>query len=109
MSQHQVVLITVSSAEEAEKIANILLNEKLAACVNMVDKIKSMYWWEGKIDTSTETLMIIKTRKNKINELIDRVKSEHSYTVPEIISLPVLEGNRDYLNWIDESVKVAGG
>ena len=82
-----------------------LLNEKLAACVNIVKGVESMFWWEGKIDQASEALLIIKTKKSILRKLIKTVKSVHSYTVPEIIALSILDGNQDYLKWIDESVR----
>lgn len=105
MGQYRVVFVTASSVSEAEKIAQELIRNKLAACVSITEKIKSIYRWQGKIECASEVLMIIKTNGEKIQELIKTVKQKHSYTVPEIIALPILEGNEDYLNWIDESVE----
>ena len=102
---HVVVLITSSSEAEAEKIAKALLNTRLAACVNIVRDVKSFFWWEGRIDEAREVLLIVKTRADLLNELINVVKSIHSYSVPEIIALPIIAGYEDYLSWVDESVK----
>ncbi len=101
----RIVLITCGSREEAEKISKILVEKKLAACVNILSNVKSYFWWEGKIDEADEHLLIIKTKAEKIKELIERVKKIHSYSVPEIISLPILEGNKEYLKWIGDSLK----
>jgi len=101
----RVVLITCGSREEAEKISKILVEEKFAACVNILSNVKSYFWWEGKVDSAEEYLLIIKTKPEKMERLISRVKEIHSYTVPEIISLPILEGNKEYLTWIEESLK----
>lgn len=101
----RIILVTCSSMEEAEKISKSLVEEKLAACVNIVSTVKSFFWWEGKIDEAEEHLLIIKTSIKKIEKLIKRVKELHSYDVPEIISLPILEGNLEYLKWIKESIK----
>ncbi len=101
-----VVLVTTSSREEAEKIAQALIKERLAACINIIDGIKSIYWWKGKIEESKEALMIIKSKINVLGHLIKCVKELHSYTVPEIIALPIISGNSDYLKWIDENVSV---
>jgi len=101
----RVVLVTCSSREEAEKISKTLVEEKLAACVNIISTIKSIFWWEGKIDEAEEHLLIIKTKAEKIENLIAKIKGLHSYSVPEIISLPVLEGNKEYLTWIEKSLK----
>ncbi|RLF10924.1 MAG: divalent-cation tolerance protein CutA [Thermoprotei archaeon] len=100
-----VALITCSSKEEAEKIAKRLLEAKVAACINVVADVKSRFWWEGRIDEADEALLIIKTRLDLFEELVKEVKALHSYTVPEIIALPIIEGYTGYLNWLDESVK----
>ena len=100
-----VVLITAKNVQEAKKISRTLLNEKLAACVNIVKGVQSMFWWEGKIDQAGEALLVVKTKKSILRKLIKMVKSVHSYTVPEIIALPIVDGNRDYLKWVNESVK----
>jgi periplasmic divalent cation tolerance protein len=81
------------------------MKNKLAACVNIIDNIKSIFWWQGKIDKAKEVLLIIKTKKKLIDKLIKKVKSLHSYAVPEIIALPIIAGNKKYLEWIDESVR----
>ncbi len=100
-----VVLVMTPSREEAEKIARRLLEEKLAACINIVGDVKSLFWWQGRIDEASEALMIIKTRLDLLEKLIETVRKLHSYTVPEIIALPIIAGHADYLKWIDESVK----
>ncbi|RKY31363.1 MAG: divalent-cation tolerance protein CutA [Candidatus Omnitrophota bacterium] len=102
---YAVILITAPERQEAEKIAQVLVEEKLAACVNIIADIHSIFWWEGKIDNSKETLLIIKTKKSRVKKLIKKVQSIHSYEVPEIITLPVIAGNKKYLNWIDESTR----
>ncbi len=100
-----VILVTASNKEEAQKIASGLIESRLAACVNIVDPIGSIFWWQGKIDRATEALLVIKTRKALIKKLIKKVKSLHSYDVPEIIALPVIDGSKEYLEWIDESLR----
>ena len=99
-----VVFITVSSFEEGEKIAKALINEKLAACINIIDRLKSVYWWKGEVEESSEALLIVKTRTDLFNKLVDRVKELHSYTVPEIIALPIIMGYKGYMDWLDSSV-----
>ena len=100
-----VVLITSKDQAEAERIAQKLLEEKLIACANIVGGVKSLFWWQGKIDGSAEVLLILKSRESLFKKIIKTVKSLHSYEVPEIIALPIIEGNPDYLRWIDESVR----
>jgi periplasmic divalent cation tolerance protein len=99
-----VVFITVPRKQEAESIARGLVTNKLAACVNMVRGIDSLFRWQGKTARAREMLLIAKTRRSKFKKLVAFVKSVHSYTVPEIIALPIASGNNDYLAWIDESV-----
>lgn len=101
---YTIVFVTASGQPEAEKIARHLLEKKLAACVNIIEPIKSMYWWEGKIDESQEALLVIKTKKTLFKKLASAVKSVHSYSVPEIIAMPIVDGQKDYLNWINSSV-----
>ena len=105
MSDPIVVLVTCGSEEEALKIANALVEDRLAACVNLVAPIRSVYRWEGKICDEKEWLLIIKTQKHRFEELEKKVKSLHSYSVPEIISLSITEGSSAYLSWIRENTK----
>ena len=100
-----IVLVTTSSEEEAHKVAELLLGQRKAACVNIVPKVDSSFWWQGKLDSARESLVIIKTSASLLPEIIDLVKSVHSYEVPEIIALPIIGGNEDYLKWIDDEVK----
>lgn len=102
---HIVVLVTASSKKEADKIAQGLLEEKLAACVNIVEGLESRFWWQGKIDSAKELLLIIKTRKTLFNKLAKKVRSLHSYTVPEIIAIPIISGSKAYLDWINDCTK----
>ncbi len=106
MEQHNyiVVFITTRDAEEAEKIGKTLVKRRQAACVNIVPGAVSHYWWQGKIESGQESLLIVKTRASLFSDLVDTVKSLHSYEVPEIIAVPVVNGNPEYLKWIDESV-----
>lgn len=105
LGTYVVVLITTPSKEEAERIARDLLSKKLAACVNIVSDVKSLFWWEEKIDEANECLLVIKTRLDQMEELIESVKRIHSYTVPEIIVLPIITGNTRYLEWINQTIK----
>lgn len=105
MSFARIVLITAQDQKQAEQISKILVGEHLAACVNIVPQIHSMYWWKGKIETAKEVLLIVKTEKSILKQLIKKVKAIHSYSVPEIVALPIDAGNPDYLKWITESLK----
>jgi periplasmic divalent cation tolerance protein len=105
MSQPIVVFVTCGSEEEGLKIANALVEEHLAACANLISPIRSIYRWEGKIWDEKEWLLIIKTQKDRFEELEKKVRSLHSYSVPEIISLPVVKGSSAYLNWIRENTE----
>ena len=105
-SEYVVALITAPSNEVAKSIIDKLLQEKLAACVNIVSPISSFYVWEGKICDDSEVLLICKTRADLFqNEFISAVKSVHPYDVPEIIALPILMGSQSYLDWIKEVTK----
>lgn len=103
-----VVLVTTSSKEEAEKIASALLEERLIACANILPAISSIFKWEGKICREQEVMLIIKTLNNRLEEVTNQIKKLHSYQVPEIISLPVINGNKDYLDWVRESTGADG-
>lgn len=99
-----VVFITVGSQDEAARMARRLVEEQLAACANLVPAIASTYWWQGKIEQATETLLVLKTRQDLLDRLAARVRELHTYTVPEVIALPIVGGNPAYLRWIDDSV-----
>ena len=95
-----VVFITASDEDEAVKIARSLVETKLAGCVNIIKNIRSVYRWEETIEDDPEVLMVAKTQKTLFRELMKKVKEIHSYTVPEIIALPIVEGSEDYLQWL---------
>ena len=101
-SSYIVVFITTSSYEEARKIADALVDLKKAACVNIVPKVSSLFRWKGKIEDVEESLMVVKTRAELFPDVVSTVKSIHSYDVPEIIALPIVEGDPDYLTWLKE-------
>ena len=100
-----VLLITTNSSEEAHKIAEMLLDQRKVACVNIVPKVSSLFWWQGNLESDQESLLIIKTKAAQLTEIVRSVKELHSYDVPEIIALPIIGGNQDYLDWIDKEVK----
>lgn len=97
-----IVFITASNEDEAARIARALVEARLAACVNLIRNIRSVYSWQGKIEDEAEVLMIAKTRRSLFDALSKKVKELHSYTVPEIIALPIVAGSADYLNWLKE-------
>lgn len=105
---YRVVLITAPHAEEAEKLARLLVEKRLAACVNVVPRIRSFFWWEGKIDVQEEVLLILKTTTPRWPALLEAVSAHHSYETPEIIALPILQGAQKYLNWLSAETSDPG-
>ena len=104
MSEPLVVLMTAGSQEEAEKIAQALVGEMLAACVNVVPGVTSVYRWEGEVQSDQEWLLVAKSRRDVLDDLVQRVQALHSYDVPEILALPVAGGSEAYLRWVDDGV-----
>lgn len=100
-----VILVTAKDKKEAQKISVGLIKAKLAACVNIVDKVDSIFFWAGKIDQAKESLLVVKSKKEKLSQVIKLVKSLHSYEVPEIIALPIIAGDKSYLRWIDAALR----
>lgn len=100
-----IVFVTVSNKKEASRIARQLVKNRLAACVNIIEKIDSFFWWQGKVDRAKEALLIIKSKKEKLAKIIKVVKSLHGYEVPEIIALPIIGGEKNYLKWLDDSIR----
>jgi len=103
--ENVVIFITTGTDEEAHRIANMLLNQKKVACVNILPKVRSLFWWQGKLDSAQESLLIVKTRASLLSEIVSMVREVHSYDVPEVIALPIIGGNPDYLEWIGKEVK----
>jgi periplasmic divalent cation tolerance protein len=97
------VLSTFGSAEEARRVGRILVDERLAACVNLLPPMESIYRWKGEVETATETLALLKTTEDTYWNFEKRLKELHSYEVPEIIAFPVNTGLPAYLRWVDES------
>lgn len=97
-----VVFITTKDEQEAENIAQLLLDRRLIACCNMVSEVRSMFRWQGTLESEDECLMILKTRSSLLDEVVEAVKSAHSYEVPEIIAIPVIGGDQEYLKWIGD-------
>lgn len=103
MTEVRVVLTTCRDMREAERIAEAVVAERLAACANLVPGVRSIYRWEGKIEHSEEILIVIKTAAAQFAALEKRIKALHSYTCPEIVSIPIQEGFQPYLDWIRQN------
>jgi periplasmic divalent cation tolerance protein len=99
------IYMTAGNKEEAKTIGKELITSGLAACVNIVDNMNSMYMWENELQDDNETILIAKTEETRVPALIEKVKSLHSYDCPCVLSLPVSDGNQAFLNWIAEEVK----
>jgi len=97
-----VVLITAPKEDEASKIAQALVGARLAGCVNIIRNIRSLYRWQDKIEDDSEVLMIAKTQKHLFKSFVEKVRELHSYKVPEIIAMPIIEGSEDYLSWLKD-------
>jgi periplasmic divalent cation tolerance protein len=99
------IYITAGSKDEAKRIGKALIGNGLAACVNIIENMTSMYVWDGKLQDANETILIVKTTKERVSDLIEKVKSLHSYDCPCIVSLPVSGGNPAFLKWVAEEVR----
>ncbi|MCG6981083.1 MAG: divalent-cation tolerance protein CutA [Deltaproteobacteria bacterium] len=104
MTDYIVVYVTAPE-NEAVTLAKTLVDERLVACVNIVPGLRSIYWWQGKVEDEAEVLCIMKTRTTLFEALRDRVRELHSYEVEEIIALPIMAGNPPYLDWIKENTQ----
>jgi len=100
-----IIYTTTSNREEAKRIARLLLEKRLVACVNIFPKVESIYWWMGKVEEAEETAMIAKTTESKVKEVIDAIKSMHSYEVPAIIAIPIFDGSDSYIKYVKEECK----
>ena len=104
MTDKRVVLTTTPSEEEARKIAHTLVGERLAACVNIIPKVESIYRWQDKVEETREYLLLIKTTESAFPHLQAKLKELHSYELPECVALAMTAGSPSYLKWIDDSV-----
>ena len=100
MSHYIVIFITTSSLDEAKKLGRTLVEEKLVACSNIIPSVHSIYRWQGELCDGEEALMVLKTKKELFSQIEARVKELHSYLVPEIIAMPIIEGSENYLSWV---------
>ncbi|ACI19651.1 divalent-cation tolerance protein CutA [Dictyoglomus thermophilum] len=98
-------IVTIDTWENAERISNILLDEKLSACINIIPGVKSIYIWQGEKKSDDEVIMLIKTEKNKFPDLVKRIKELHPYELPEIIGIPINYGLPEYLEWVKDSLQ----
>ena len=109
MTDKIVVMVTGGSAAECKRIARRLLEKRLVACVNLLPRMRSLYRWEGKIADEPEYLMLLKSTRELFPELRKEVEKHHSYSVPEVIALPIIDGAPNYLNWVTECVSASEG
>ncbi len=105
MTDKRIVLSTAGSIEESRKIARALVQEKLAACVNVVPQIESFYWWQGKVENAREFLLVVKTTAELSSNVRQKIKELHSYDLPEAIEIAITGGSAEYLDWIGEAVR----
>ena len=105
MTDKIVVLNTCATREEAERIARRLVELRLAACVNLIGGVRSVYHWQGKVDESEEVLLVIKSNRGLFPQLREALAREHSYEVPEVVALPVVDGSEAYLAWMDRELQ----
>ncbi len=100
-----IVYVTCKDREEALRIGEAAVEERLAACANVIPGMKSVFFWEGKLERADEAVLLLKTRKALVGKLTERVKELHSYEVPCVVALPVVGGNEDYLEWVSKEVR----
>ena len=105
MEEYIQVITTTEKKEDAERIAKTLVEKRLAACIQVVGPIKSIYQWKGNLETSEEWLCLIKSKKTIYFELEKFIKEMHPYETPEIIAMPIIEGSKDYMNWLDNELR----
>lgn len=105
MTDKRIVLTTAGTKEEAHKIARGLVERRLAACVNIVPQVESVYRWQGKVEEATEWLLVIKTKAGAFGRVREAIRELHSYEVPECVGLAVEDGSTEYLAWIGEQVE----
>jgi periplasmic divalent cation tolerance protein len=103
------VLCTCATEEEAEKLARLVVGSNLAACVNVIPQVRSFYHWQGAIESAQEFLLIVKSSRERFPELRTTLESAHSYEIPEVLSLPIVDGSANYLNWMDSHLQAGRG
>ncbi len=105
MSDFIIIFVTCKDKLEAEKITQSLVDQKLIACGNIINPVISFFHWEGKVDRAEECLIVMKSRLDLFEQIAEQIKSLHSYEVPEILALPIAEGSKAYLDWMDDVLK----
>jgi periplasmic divalent cation tolerance protein len=108
MTEHMQVLTTVDSAEAAERLGRSIAGARLAACVQIVGPIRSLYWWQGKVEEAQEWQLLIKTTSGRLAELEQHIKANHGYDTPEIIATPIPWGSQEYLGWVSAETRQTG-
>ena len=103
--QNIVIFITTGTDGEARRVAEALLEQRKAACVTIAPTVTSLFWWEDRIDSDEESLLIVKSKASLLDAIVSLVKEVHSYDVPEVIALPIIGGNSDYLSWLGEQTQ----
>jgi periplasmic divalent cation tolerance protein len=103
-SSHRLVYVTTADRAEALRIGRAVVERRLAACVNVIDPMRSIYWWQGTVESAEEAVLIAKTSAARLPALIEAVRSLHGYSCPCVVALPIVEGNPDFLAWIDREV-----
>jgi periplasmic divalent cation tolerance protein len=102
------VTTTTDSEEEARKLARAAVESRLAACGQVLSPITSVYWWQGEIEDAQEWMVFLKTTEERVQQLVERLRAEHSYDTPEIVAVPIVSGNPAYLEWISEETRSEG-
>ncbi|MDR4497416.1 MAG: divalent-cation tolerance protein CutA [Candidatus Scalindua sp.] len=105
MANYMVVFITTSSIDEAKNLGRTLVEEKLVACSNILSPVHSIYQWKGELCEGEEALLVLKTKRELFRQIELRVRELHSYDVPEIIAMPIIEGSEDYLSWVESETR----
>ena len=105
MKEYVVVLSTTPNVNEAERLGKEMVEKGLVACVNIIPQIRSIYKWKEKLHNEEEMLLVMKSRKDRTEEIIDYIRKNHSYEIPEIVSLPITSGSEKYLAWIDQNTR----
>jgi len=105
MANYMVIFITTSSIDEAKKLGRTLVEEKLVACSNILSPVHSIYQWKGEMCEGEEALLVLKTKRELFRQIESRVRELHSYDVPEIIAMPIIEGSEDYLSWVESETR----